>query len=783
MNNSNNSNKENDINIKKEIFKYFFFWKYFVVSLFVCYTICFIFLKYSHDIYSSSAKIKILDKKEASLELPSASDLFNSNKINLENEIELLYSYTILSKVVEKLNLNTNFYSVADIMTARMVNLPFNFQQIISNESITEDLVFNVYFNDIGIEITDVNNDTNYIFKSLKTSIIPHNLPFDISLEDPSFLSDEIKSYKIVFSSNKSIINNLKSAFSFTQVGKESDIIELRIENQNFEYSEILLNTLVEIFNQDGINDRQMIHKRTIDFVNERYIILSNELDSIEIEKQLYKLENNLIDIVSNSELSLQLSSQSNQEMLKIENQISMANLLEESIKNNDNDLLPANIGLNNNKLNFLINDYNGIIIERKKLIISAGLNNPAVLILNNTINDNRLNIINTVNNYLKQLKQTQNQFKSQSIKYKDEVSTIPEKEKILRAIERNQIIKESLYLFLLQKREEAEVSFAVTEPTIKIIEYALTSSLPISPNRKVILFLTLLLSFLIPFGCIYLIFMFNTKIQSKVDIDELDLGASVIGEIPQILEDKVIFDDPNQRSVLAEAFRMLSSNLKYLLNNNNSCNVIISTSTIKGEGKTFTAVNTSLALSSLNKKVLLIGCDLRNPQLHKYLNLDKSVKGLVNFLVDDKNNWRESLVKCFDKCPSHDILLSGALPPNPVQLLNNGNLEKLIVDAKKEYDYIILDTAPTILVTDTITIAHHADAILYVSRANLTEKEVLNFPKELIKSEKIKNVGFIINGLGAQNKYGYSYGYQYGYGYKYSYNYGYGYGYDEDKD
>ena len=299
----------------------------------------------------------------------------------------------------------------------------------------------------------------------------------------------------------------------------------------------------------------------------------------------------------------------------------------------------------------------------------------------------------------------------------------------------------------------------------------------------KFVLLLAFFIGLLIPFVFIYLIFMFNTKIHSKDDIDELNLGASVIGEIPQI-DGNVLFDDPTQRSVLAESFRMLSSNLKYMIPHKDSCNVIISTSTIKGEGKTFSAVNTSLALASLNKKVLLIGCDLRNPQLHKYLNLDKSVKGLVNYLVDNKDNWRNSLVKHFKNHPTHDILLSGALPPNPVQLLNNGNLEKLLADAKKDYDYILLDTAPTILVTDTITIAHHADAILYVSRANLTEKEVLNFPKELIKSKKIENVGIILNGLGSQNKYGYSYsyGYQYGYGYKYSYNYGYGYGYDEDK-
>ena len=787
MENNNSNNFLNDgteagINMKKELFKYLFFWKWFVLSILVSLVIASAYIRYTHNIYSTSAKIKILDKKEASLELPSASDLFNTNKINLENEIQLLSSYTILSKVVQELNLNTNFYSVGDIKTKRVINYPFQFEQLISNDSISEDLIYNIYFNDSVIEIIDVNNDNTYFFSNYSTFITSHNLPFNVKWDKSIILSNNNNRYKIVFSSVKNSFIKLQKDILLSKIGNESDIIELRMQNENSEYSEIILNKLIYIFNKDGVDDRRMIHKRTIDFVNERYILLSQELDSIEIVKQLYKISNNLIDINANSSLSLNLSSKSNQQLLDLENQISIAKLLKESFEDNNYDLLPSNIGIDNSKINILISSFNELIIKRKNLVISAGLNNPSVLLLNNIINDSRLNILLTINNYLKQLSQSKIQLTLQSRKFKSDVSVLPENEKILRAIERNQIIKESLYLFLLQKREESEVSFAVTEPTIKVVEYAFSSNAPILPKKQIIFLLALLISIIIPFICIYLLFLFNTKIHSKEDINELNLGGSVIGEIPQISDGDVTFRDPTHRSVLAESFRMLSSNLKYMLPNIDSCNVIISTSTIKGEGKTFSAINTSLALSSLNKKVLLIGCDLRNPQLHKYLNIDKSGNGLVNYLVNNKNNWRNSLINFFEHHPTHDILLSGALPPNPVQLLNNGNLEKLLNDAKNDYDYIILDTAPTILVTDTITIANHADAIIYVSRANLTEKEVLSFPKELIKSGKFKNVGFVINGLGAQNKYGYSYGYQYGYGYKYSYNYGYGYGYEEEK-
>ena len=781
--NYNQENIEDKYDLKKELFKYLFFWRWFVFSIILCFIISFFYLRYSHNIYRTSAKIKILDKKEASLELPSASDLFSNNKINLENEIELLSSYTILSKVIEKENLNTNFYGVGNIISTRIINLPFGFEQLISNDSIKEKLVFEIYFNNEGIEVNDINKDTTYLFNTYTTYTISHDLPFNIRWDKTNALSSNVESYRVIFSTTKKTISQFKKQISLSMVGKESDIILLEMDNENAAYSEIVLNTVVDVFNQDGVSDRQMIHKRTIDFVNERYIILSNELDSIEIQKQLYKLNNNLIDITANSSLSLELSSKSNQQLLDLENQIAIAKLLYESFKNNNYDLLPANIGINNSKINFLITDFNTIILERKNLIISAGLNNPSIMQLDRTIIDNRANIIRTVSNYLTQLKQTKKQLTLQSRKLNQDVSNLPEKEKILRAIERNQVIKESLYLFLLQKREESEVSFAVTEPTIKVIEYALSSDIPISPKKMITFLAALLIGVLIPFGIIYLILLFNTKIQVKQDIEELNVGASVIGEIPLIDESESrIFQNPKDRNILAESFRILTSNVNYLLpqnNGNTDGRVILITSSVKGEGKSFIAINMSLALASLDKKVLLIGADLRNPQLHKYLEVEKSREGLTSFLLNSNFDWKSSLITNFAEFPSHHTLLTGIMPPNPTQLLSNGNFEKIISQVKKEYDYIIIDTAPTLLVTDTLIISDYTDAIVYICRSNYTEKEILNYPKELINDGRIKNTGIVINAVGANSRYDYSYSYKYGY----SYNYGYGYGYGIKKE
>jgi len=785
-NNFNNENLEDYIDIKEEFFKYLFFWRWFVISIVFVLLSSFFFLRYSHDIYETTAKIKIIDKNETSLELPSVEDLFSTSKINLENEIELLSSFSILSEVVKKQSLNTKLYGVGDIMEGVLVKFPFKFEQLVFSKEFKtylekNDFEYEIFFNDNGVKINDLFYDTTFYFNSFSTYNTSHSLPFNLEWDKKSAEISKENSYKVIFSSVDNTVRQLKNDLLIQPVGQESDIIEISIKTANTDYAQIILNTIIDVFNKDGITDRQLIHKRTIDFVNERYSQLSFELDSIEIKKQLYKFNNDLIDISVNSSLSLELSSKSELQLLELENEITITKLLYDSFSNNNFDLLPANIGIKSNEINLLISDYNSIILERNNLITSAGLNNPSIIQLNRSISDIRTNIVRSINNHLDQLNQTKNQLTLQSTKFNKDVSNLPEKEKILRALERNQIIKESLYLFLLQKREEAEVSFAVTEPTIKVIEYALSSQKPISPNTSLVLIIAILIGFLFPFVTLYIIFILDNKIHSRVDLENFSLN--VLAEIPffDLSETEKVFTNPDDRSIISESFRMLMSNVRYLQKNDSESNVILVTSSIKGEGKTLNALNLALSFSSVGKKVLLIGCDLRNPQLHKYINYDKNVPGLVDFLVDNTSDWKKNIINPFDSQPL-DILLSGPLPPNPLNLLNNGNIDILLKDSRKTYDHIIIDSAPTLLVADTQSLINKSDVLIFMTRCNVTDNDVLSHIKK-VSEEPDTNVGVILNGVGEKNSYGYSYGYRYGYGYnyKYSYNYGYGYGYNEE--
>lgn len=782
MNNYENNENDFGVNFKLEILKYLYFWPWFILSILISILSGYLYLRYTPEIYQTDAKIKILEKKEG-IELPSASDLFSQSNINLENEIEAITSYPILERVVKQEDLYLNFFNVGSVVSSRAYEFPFNFINQINPDSVENERTFEIYFDLNGIKIFDQENNIEIKFNSLNTSNQKHNLPFDISWNIENIKTNPNDHYRLIIKPLKQSVNNLKKILNVKSIGKKSELISLNFNSQNIQYSENILNSIINTFNDDGVNDRRLIHKRTINFINERFKILHSELDSIELDKQIFKYNNNLVDISTDASLSLELRSKSDEEVFHFENQISLTKILLNTINKNEIKLFPANIGIDNITINNLIEEFNEKIFKRESLVASGGINNPKVKLIDKLIHDTKDNILTSLLNYQNQLTEVLKKLNYQNLKFNSDVSSLPEKEKTLRSIERSQEILENIYLFLLQKREEAEVSYAVTEPSLKIVEYAISGDEAIFPNKILVLCSSIFLGIVIPVLIIYLIFLFDTKIHSKKDLEEIFPQASILGEIP-LIKDKsdLIFSTPNQRSILAEASRIISSNTNYLIDKKlNTGSIILATSTVKGEGKTFVALNLSLALSSLNKKVLLIGADLRNPQIHKYTNIEKNSHGLTNFLHDDNFKWENAVFNFFKDQPTHKTLIAGSIPPNPTQLLSNGRLEKLLTSAKKEYDYIVLDCAPTLLVTDTLLISHLADVTVYLTRANQTEKEILNHTKKLIVESKIKNVGFVLNGIGDGLSYGYKYGYKYSYGYKYGYNYGYGYGYKDE--
>ncbi|TXE09293.1 polysaccharide biosynthesis tyrosine autokinase [Gelidibacter salicanalis] len=756
--------------IKHEVKKYLRYWIWFLLGAVIALVLAFLKLRYSPNIYSTSAKIQVLDEKKG-LEMPNFG--FNNSSVNLENEIEVLNSLRISERVARNLDLTMVYYEEGNIRTTEINGFPFKLLKTIPNDSIFSSQTFKILVKAKGFEVFKRNSDSAILFPNYSSYGISHDLPFELEAESLKTIKENIgRTFIFSLVPVTSAAWDIKSRLGISVLGKTSDLLVLSYTGENTIKSERVLNEVLSVFNMDGVIDRQEVSKRTINFIDERFGSIAGELDSIEGQKRDYKQDNNFFDIQVDAQIGLAQQTTAESEVFEIESQILLSNMLAESlnVSNKDSELLPANIGISSANTNELINSYNALIFERDNLLTSGGRNNPMVQKLNDKLEELQTNINTSLNTYKAQLQASKNQLVQRNNKFSSQVSTIPGKEKILRGIERQQGIKETLYLYLLQKREEAAINLAITEPSIKVVEFASSSGVPISPNRKNTYLMYFVAGLLIPFGVIYTRNLLDTKIKGKKDVQLRVDSVPILAEIPKVIGENQLFLDPSARTVQAEAFRILSSNVNYILppESKSKGKVVYITSTIKGEGKTHVAINLSLALSSLNNRVLLIGADLRNPQLHNYTQpaASKELVGLSNYLHDGTVEWQTALLNGFPLHVNHDMLLAGSIPPNPAHLLTNGRFKQLLNEAKETYDYIIVDTAPTILVTDTLLISEFADATLYVVRADVTEKALLDFSKDLNDSGRLKNMAYIVNGVSASKSYGYSYNYGYGYGY-----------------
>lgn len=772
-----NQNKE--ISIKDEVLKYLPYWYWILLGVVVSVFLAFIYLRYENNVYQTDAKIKILDNSNAAFKLPTdAVSIFGRGKVNLENEMEVMKSTRIVSQVVDKLNLTTSVYRLGKFKTTELwSDKPFDVIWAEDIETVNgKDFSFKIEITDNGYKLKDSGEEFKFGQTNFKATV-----PFKIICKDSKSIKSLIgNDYQVTLSKKEDVVNNLATSIVIDYVGKQSEILSVSLKGENTEKIEKIVNTLIDIFDLDGIKDRQIVSQKTIDFVNDRFIYLFNELDSIEGKKANFKKANEISFLEGDAGALLQTKYESQSELVKANTQIALAGLMTAAInKSNKLEVLPANIGLDNMEVNALVGNYNEIILKREKLLTTAGESNPMVVELTRTAQQVKENIKASIKGFQNALQVNRNQLSQITAQESAKYSTVPGKEKAIRSIERQQTIKETLYILLLQKREEAAINLAIISPSIKIIDFAIVNKTPISPKRQIIYIVAFLLGLMVPIGIIFIYYLFDTKVHAKADVVALVPNIPVIAEIPYIAtENKMVrFLD---RSVLSEAFRILRTNINFIvpIKEDNLGSVLFVTSTIKGEGKTFVSLNTAITLSTLNKKVILVGADLRNPQLHKQLNLDRTgLKGVANYLHDTVVNIEDIKVKDISNNLKFDIIFSGTIPPNPSELLSNGRFELLLNELKKEYDYVIVDTAPTLLVTDTILITQLADAILYVTRANYTDRKLFAFISELKKLNNIQNMGIVLNNVG-DNK-----GYGYGYSYRYSYNYGYGYGYSSDEN
>ncbi len=767
-------NQAQNINIKEEIFKYLAFLHWIVLGVIVALTIAFFYLRYAPESYQASNVIKILDNNNSGFKMPSdAMSFFSRSKVNLENETEVLQSSLLMERVVADLDLQNTYYKLGKIKETEVgPTAPFYIQWH-GSETVVDKIRAT-----IEVELT---SKGYYISgqSDLKLYGKPYsykNTSFTLVLK-PTVTLPIDGNYKIRKVKKEVAVQAVKSLVTVTPVGKQSELLRLTVTANNAQKAADIANKLAEVFDQDGIRDRQLVHKKTIDFVNERFGFLFRELDSIESNKANYKQGQRIADFSADAGALLATKSGTSMELNQAKTQMVLSEILIETLsKAPQEELLPANIGLEQLEVAALIDKYNDLILKQQKLLKSVGENDPSVQALRSAQVDLKNNIKASLSTYKKVLQSKVSAVSQISNNQTKQYAALPFQEKAIRSIERQQEIKETLYIILLEKREEAAVNLAITNPSIKMVDFAKASDEPVSPKRAIVYLAALLFGVGLPLGLLYLYFLLDTKIHNKNDVTAVVKDIPVIAEIPHIAEASKLVKYLD-RSILSEAFRMLRTNLNFLLKEKQQSQVIFTTSTIKGEGKTFVSMNLAVTLSALGKRVVLVGADLRNPQMHKMLQISKHQKGVTNYLHDTVTTVDDIIQNGVQYNLKCDLIFSGAIPPNPAELLSNGRFELLLEELKKVYDIVVVDTAPTLLVTDTSLIATLSDVIVFVIRANHTEKNLLHFINELKAHGKIKNAGIVLNNVGEQK----GYGYKYGYSYSYKYNYGYGYGYSAD--
>lgn len=767
--------KEKKKDFKTVLFSYLIHWPWFVAAIIACLCTAYLYLRYTPSVYNIQASVLIKEEKKSGSgtgAMEALADLgFMTSADNIDNEVEILHSKSLIRDVVTELKLYTTYMYKGRIGKV----------ELYGSSPVTVDMD--------EADLQRLKEPVSVEILLAPGSALPDSIATEAGMLAVTYNPDmdqteDERVIIVTIAPPMQVAKAYGSALTVEATSKTTSILAISLESTNKQRGEDFVNKLIEVYNRNANNDKNEIAQKTALFINERIGIISRELGTTEDELATFKQNAGLTDLTSNAQLTLTENSEYEKKRVENGTQLNLIDYLTEYISNpaNRNTVLPVNVGLADESLSGLISKYNDLILERNRLLRTSSEKNPAIAALNGNIQSMLANISTTIGSVRKGLLITQKDIEREAGKYTNRISNAPIQERRLVSISRQQEIKASLYLMLLQKREENSIALAATADNARVIDTAMADEIPVSPKRSVIWLLALIFGIGIPFGVIYLIKVLSFRISSHEEVERLT-GLPIIGDIPLSEEKKAIAVEENNNDLMAEIFRGVRSNLLFSLNGNDR-KVVMVTSTVSGEGKTFIASNLAMSLALLGKKVVLVGLDIRKPGLNKVFSLPHKITGITQYLSAPQETDLMSLLLPSGMNPNLQILAGGIVPPNPTELLAREALPAAIDILRRNFDYVVLDTAPIGMVTDTLMIARTADATVYVCRADYSHKSNLELVNELVESNKFSNVSIVINGIDMnKKKYGYYYGYgkygkygqYYGYGKKYGYGYGYG--------
>jgi capsular exopolysaccharide synthesis family protein len=761
-----------EINIKELIYRYLKNWKWFLLSIIVCVGLGYTYLSYQVPQYEASAKILIKDEKNGGSIIDESSvfedlGLLKGGK-NIDNEIEVLKSRSLMISAVKSLHANIFYYSYGRP-------------------------IYHEKFKDTPIEVNCLNSDTNNCNQGMGNWIIYplNNSKFQLSNAGTKAILGEFYFGQTIQTPEGKLRFNSTKYFNSSLLNKPFKVNILPIEIaanlylKNLEVSPVnktasvlnislkcpipikaveIVNRIIKQHDLEEIEDKDIVSKNTSEFISERIKFISQELGEVESDVENYKKNNKLTDITSESELFLQSGNESEKKIIELGSQLKLVEFMLEDLtkRNNPMQLIPSNLGLQDMSIANLISEYNKIILESGRMVKNSGVKNPLVENYQKQISELKTSIKESLENLKNTLEINIAELNKRESLINNRIASVPKFEREFRNIFRQQQIKETLYLYLLQKREETNITLAGKVSNTKIIDPAFSSGAMISPKKNVVYSSMFFLGFILPFIVIYIKDLLDTKVQSKLDLDKYRIPQ--LGDIP-ISDGSNPFINQDNNSVHSEYYRSLRTNVRFLCEaSTNKSKVVFITSTISKEGKTYISINLSTSFALSDKKTLLIGFDLRHPKIAEYLNLNEK-KGITNFLIDKSSKIEDFIIKKNDDNLLFDVLLSGPIPPNPSELLMHKKIEAIFNYARENYDYVLVDTAPVGLVADTLLLNEFADCSVYVVKANYLDKRMLHIANDLNKSKRLTNIAFLLNGRDTS---AISYGYGYGYGYSY---------------
>jgi len=797
--------EDKEIDIQELLFKYLIHWPWFVGAVIVCLISAYIYLYVATPVYNISATVLIKDDKKggssnnvAGLDELGLSGLITSSQ-SIDNEIEVLRSKTLVKEVVNYLNLYVTYQDDDQIPSKELYKTsPVQVSMIPQEaENLKKNIVIEMVVQLQGSLDVNVKMEDKEIQKHFEK--LPAILPTDQGTlsffqatdsisskknEEVSSPVQDVRHITATISQPMNVARGYCENLSIEPTSKTTSVVTISLKNSSLQRGQDFINQLLEMYNRNTNNDKNEIAQKTAEFIDERIGIISKELGSTEADLETFKRDAGITDLSSDAQIALTGNAEYEKKQVENRTQISLVEDLKKYLGHNEYEILPSNVGLKDITLAAQIDRYNEMLIERKRLLRTSTENNPAIINLDTSIRATKANVQATLEGTLQGLFITKADLDREAKRYMRRISDAPGQERQYVSIARQQEIKAGLYLMLLQKREENAIMLAATANNAKIIDDAIADVIPVSPRRSIIYLAALVLGIAIPVVVIFLIDLTKFKIEGRADVEKLT-SVPVVGDIPLTDEknakDGSIAVFENQNNLMSETFRNIRTNIQFMLQNDKK--VILVTSTVSGEGKSFTSANLAISLSLLGKKVVIVGLDIRKPGLNKVFNLSSKEKGITQYLANPEMDLM-SLVQSSDVNKNLYILPGGTVPPNPTELLARDGLDKAIEILKKNFDYVILDTAPIGMVTDTLLIGRVADLSAYVCRTDYTHKAEYTLINELYHEKKLPNLCTIINGVDLKRrKYGYYYGYgKYGKHYGYGKRYGYGYGYGQEK-